>query len=62
MIKLIKEIFSVENLKKSMVYSALANPNISSSDFLHLSNVLADMDAKNVNNSINKKVNIKKVA
>lgn len=62
MIKFIKEIFSGENLKKAMVYASLGNPNISSSQFAHLSNVLRNMDAENISKSINKEINIKKVA
>ncbi|AJH02191.1 hypothetical protein LF65_05684 [Clostridium beijerinckii] len=62
MIKLIKEIFNTENLKKAMVYGAMANPNIGTVELEHLSNVLRNMDVKNINKSINKEVNIKKVA
>lgn len=62
MLKLIKEIFSLDNLKKAMLYSALTKPNINSSEFAHLSNVLRDMDAKNIDDNITKEVNTKKVA
>lgn len=62
MIKFIKEIFSTENLKKAMVYNSLANPNIRPSEFVHLRNVLKNMDSKNINKSINKEANIQKIA
>ena len=62
MLKFIKEIFSVENFKKAMLYSALTKPNISSSEFVHLSKVLKDMDTKNIDKNIAKEGNIKKVA
>lgn len=62
MIKFIKEIFSAENFKRAMLYSSIANPNISSSEFVHLSKVLKDMDAKNIDKNIAKEANIKKVA
>ena len=61
MMKFIKEIFSVENLKRAIIYSSLANPNINTSEFIHLTNVLKDMDNKNINN-IDKELNIEKVA
>lgn len=62
MIKFIKEIFTAENFKRAMLYSSLANPNIRSSEFIHLTNVLKDMDAKNIDNNIVKEVKAKKVA
>lgn len=58
MIKFVKEVFSAENLKKALVYASLANPTISPTEFVHLSNILRDMDSKNINSE----VNIKKVA
>lgn len=61
MIKFIKEIFSIENLKRTIIYSSLADPNISTSEFIHLSNILRDMDDKDIND-IDKEVNIEKVA
>lgn len=62
MIKFIKEIFSVENLQKAMVYGSLSNPNLTTTELIHLSNVLRDMDAKNINSDITKEKNIKKAA
>ncbi len=46
MIKFIKEIFSAENLKKAMVYSSFMNPKLTASDYLHLNNILRDMNSK----------------
>ncbi|WP_459479499.1 hypothetical protein [Clostridium saccharoperbutylacetonicum] len=62
MIKLIKEIFSSENLKRAMIYGSFTNPNITASQLKNLSSVLKNMDAKDINKSITKDSNSKKVA
>lgn len=60
--KFFKEVFSAENLKKAMIYGSLANPNISVSELVRLSNVLREMEAESINKSINKEAKIKKAA
>lgn len=59
MIKLIKEIFSSENLKKASIYSLLSNPNISSAQLTMLANDLRNMELKTIVNSNNKANNRK---
>ena len=55
MIKLLKEIFSSENLKKAMISSLLLSPNLTSSEYLRLANLYRDMNAKNITKEIQTK-------
>lgn len=48
MVKLIKEIFSLENIKKAMVLGLLSNPNLTKYDYLNLNSVIKYMENKEV--------------
>lgn len=56
MIKFIKNIFSFENLKRAMMYSAFTQANLTTSDYINLINVL-----KNDHNNSDKTMQLKKV-
>jgi len=58
MIKLIKEIFSSENLRKSMISISFLNPNLTTQDYLRLTEVFRNENSEN----INKEIQVKKVA
>lgn len=49
MIKFIKEIFSFENFKKAMLYSLSSRPNLTTDDYKNLTNILKDIDQKDIN-------------
>lgn len=48
MVKFIKEIFSLENLKKAMVMGLLAKSNLTKCDYLNLSRIINDVENEEV--------------
>ena len=58
MMKLIKEIFSSENLRRSMISISFLNPNLTGQDYLRLTEVFRNENSEN----INKEIQVKKAA
>jgi len=55
MIKLLKEMFSSENLKKAMVTNLYFNPSLTAQDYLRLANLYKDITEKNITKEIQTK-------
>jgi hypothetical protein len=43
--KLLKDMFSRENLKKAMIYASFTNPRLTSRDYLALNNALREIES-----------------
>ena len=52
MMKLIKEIFSSENLRRSMISISFLNPNLTAQDYLRLTEVFRNENSDNINKEI----------
>jgi hypothetical protein len=58
--KFIKELFSLENLKKAGIYSLLSQSNLPTSEYVRFANLLRDMETNNT--TIEVQTKIKKAA